>query len=82
MPQCRRSVGTYQETSSHATRPQSSQLAAPLWTDPDLRSGISVRDLISTLKKKKKKKAQAGYELSNILQKSSHAKKKAAPPPF
>ena len=36
------------------TRPQSSQLAEPLWTDPDLKSGISVRELISTLKKKKK----------------------------
>ena len=37
-------------------RPQSSQLAEPLWTDPGLKNGISVRDLISTLKKKKKKK--------------------------
>ena len=38
-------------------RLQSSQLAEPLWTDHGLRSGISVRDLIST---EKKKKAQAG----------------------
>ena len=30
-------------------RPQSSQLAEPLWTDPGLMSGISVRELISTL---------------------------------
>ena len=30
------------------TRPQSSQLAEPLWTDPGLKSGISVRELIST----------------------------------
>ena len=29
-----------------------SQLAEPLWTDPGLNSGISVCDLISTLKKK------------------------------
>ena len=29
------------------TYPQSSQLAEPLWTDPGLKSGISVRDLIS-----------------------------------
>ena len=36
------------------TRPQSSQLAESLWTDPSLNSGISVRELISTKKKKKK----------------------------
>ena len=30
------------------TQSQSSQLAAPLWTDPGLKSGISVRELIST----------------------------------
>ena len=40
-------------------RPQSSQLAEPLWTDPGVKSGNSVRELIST-SKKKKKKAQAG----------------------
>ena len=47
----RHSVGTYQETSSHATRQetlgQSSQLAEPLWTDPGQKSGTSVRELIS-----------------------------------
>ena len=32
-------------------RPQSSQLAEPLWTDPGLKSGIYVRELISTLNK-------------------------------
>ena len=47
------SVGTYQETSMHATCqgntwPQSSQLAEPLWTDPGFESGIGVRELIST----------------------------------
>ena len=57
MPLCRHSVETYQETSSLATpqgnsRPLSSQLAGPLWTDPGLKSGISVRDLTSTFKKK------------------------------
>ena len=36
-------------------RPQSSQLAEPLWTDLGIKSGISVRELISTLKKEKKK---------------------------
>ena len=81
MPQSRYSVGIYQETSSHATRQgntqsQSSQLAEPLWTDPGLASGISVRELISTIKKK----AQAENELSNILPKSSHARKKPPPP--
>ena len=35
-------------------RPQLSQLTEPLWTDPGIKSGISVRELISTSKKKKK----------------------------
>ena len=49
----------YPETSSQARnlsgniRLQSSQLAEPLWTDPGVKSGISVRELIPTLKKKK-----------------------------
>ena len=53
-PLSRHSVGIYQETSSHTTRQgtntrsQSSQLAEPLWTDPGLKSGISMRELIST----------------------------------
>ena len=46
-------------------RPQLSQLAEPLWTDPGVKSGISVCELIST-KKKKKKKVQAGSEWLNI----------------
>ena len=55
----RHSVGTYQVTSSHATRTgntrsQSSQLAETLWTDPGLKSEISVRELISTLNKQTK----------------------------
>ena len=33
-------------------RPQSSQLAEPLWTDSGLKSRTSLRELISTLKKK------------------------------
>ena len=53
-------------------RPQSSQIAEPLWTDPGLKSAISVRELISTLKKTKKQ-AQAGNQWSNILPKSSHS---------
>ena len=38
--------------SSGNTLLQSSQLAEPLWTDPGLKSGISLRELISTSKKK------------------------------
>ena len=34
--------------SSGNTRPQSSHLAEPLWTDSDLKCGISERDLIFT----------------------------------
>ena len=40
-------------------RPQSFQFAEPLWTDPGVKSGISVRELIST-SEEKRKKAQAG----------------------
>ena len=57
--------------SSGNSRLQSFQLDEPLWTDPGLKSGISRRELISTLKIK----AQAGNELSSILQKSSYARK-------
>ena len=39
-------------TLSETIRPQPSQVAGPLWTDPGIRSGLSVRELISTLKKK------------------------------
>ena len=60
------------------TRSQSSQLAEPLWTDLGQKSRISMRELISTLKKKKK--AQAGNEWLNILPKSLQARKK--PPPL
>ena len=50
--------------SSGNTRSQSSQVAEPLCTDPGLKSGISVRELISKLKKKLKKreKKSAGGE--------------------
>ena len=41
--------------SSGNTQPQSSQLAVPLWTDPNLKSGISGCALISTLKKKRRR---------------------------
>ena len=47
------SVGTYQENelarnSSGKSRPQSPQLAEPLWTDPGVKSAISAREIIST----------------------------------
>ena len=61
MPLSRHSVGTYQETSSHTTRQGTlgnSRLSSlSHCVDPGLKSGISVRDLIFTLKKKKKKNA-------------------------
>ena len=59
MPLSRPSVGTYQENEltrkwSGNTRPQSSQLAEPLWTDPGVKSGISVLKLISTHTKRRR----------------------------
>ena len=60
-------------------RPQSSQLAEPQWTDSGVKSGISMREPISTLKKKRG--VQAGNEWSNILPKSSQARKNSPPPP-
>ena len=52
-------VGTYAEMSSYATCQetfgQSSRLTEQLWTDPGLKSRISVHKLTSTSKKKKKK---------------------------
>ena len=69
----------FTRNSSSNTRSQSSQLAEPLWTDPGLESVIRVRELIS-ITKTKQKKAQAGNELSNILPKSWHARKKPPPP--
>ena len=48
----RQSVEISQDTSlpttGQGTRLQSSQLAEPLWTDPGLKGGISLRELIST----------------------------------
>ena len=61
------------------TQPQPPQLAEPLWTDPGIKSGIGVHELIST-QKKKKKKGQAGNKLSNIFPKFSHARKRPPSP--
>ena len=57
---------------------QSSQLAELLCTDPGLKSGISLRELISTLKKKRKK-VQAGNELCEHSPKTLAHKEKATP---
>ena len=59
MPLSRHSVGILSgheltRNLSGNIRPQSSQRAEPLWTDPGIKSGISVRELVSTSKKKKK----------------------------
>ena len=63
MPSSRHSVGTYPVTSSHATCQETFgysriQPAEPLWTDPGIKSGISVHELISTKKKKKKRRRE------------------------
>ena len=57
MPLSGQSVGTLSgneltRNSSGNTWSHSSQLAEPLWTNLGIKSGISVRELISTLKKK------------------------------
>ena len=49
---------------------QCSQLAEPLWTDPGIKSGIRVCELISSSK---------GNKWSNILKKFSQAMKKPSP---
>ena len=88
MPLFRHSVGTYQETSSHANRQGTfghsrlSSLSHSLSTDPGLKSGISVCKLISHEKKippppkKKRKKKSAAL---NLLPKSSQARKNLPP---
>ena len=64
-PLCRHTVGTYYNTSGN-TRPQSSQLAEPLWTDHGLRSGRPNLHF----KQKNKKKAQAGNALWTFFKNS------------
>ena len=67
MPLSGQSVGIYPETSSHTTCEGTlghSRLSSlrHLWTDPGLKGGISVRELMSTSTKKKRMKAQTGNE--------------------
>ena len=69
MPLSRHSVRTYPEISSHATcqgkfLPQSFQLDEPPWADPGIKSEISVRELISTLKKKNRTQEISGRTFS------------------
>ena len=54
--------------SSENTKLQLSQLAQLLWTDPGLKSGISLRQPISTLKKRKKEKRRRGMKCGTISQ--------------
>ena len=54
--------------------PRSSQLAEPLWTDPGIKSGISVCELIST--KKKKKSGRQGINGPTFFKKLLQARKK------
>ena len=70
MPLSSYSLGTYPETSSHTTCHgtfgHSRLTAEPLWTNSGIKSAISARELISTLKKK----AQAGNKWLNVPPKS------------
>ena len=78
MPLSEHSMETYPETSSHATCQETfghSRLS-PLWTDPDIRSAISVRELIPT-SKLRIIKAQAGNKWSSILPKILACEEKA-----
>ena len=62
----------FTRTLSENIRPQSSQLAELLWTDPGIKSGIRVFNFQTkarTKKGKKRKKAQTGND--NILPKST-----------
>ena len=79
------SLGTYLETSSHATCQgtfgQSSQLTEPLWPNSGPKCGTSVHELSSTSKKKKKKREKKLVnERLKILPKSSQMRKKPPPP--
>ena len=80
MPLSGHSVGTLSGNeltcnSSGNTQSQSSQLAEPLWTNPGVKRGISMRKLISN-KKKKEKKRRRGMNCRTVSQGSSHARKK------
>ena len=60
-------------------RTQSFQPAEPLWTDPGIKSGTSVHELISASNKQTKKRWQ-GMNGRTFSQKSSQTRKKPPPP--
>ena len=62
-------------------RPQSSQPAEPLWTDPWIKSEISVRELTSTSQKKKKKKRRRGMNGWTFSPNPSQPRIQPLPPP-
>ena len=82
MPLSGHRVETSPEMSSHTTCqgtwPQSPQLAEPLWTDPGVKSGMSVCKLMSTLEEEKK--AQAGNDWLNYLPKVFATRKESHQP--
>ena len=58
-------------------QPQSSQLTEPLWTDPGIKSGISVYELISALKKKKKHMQGMNGRIFSQMSQNSHKQGKS-----
>ena len=67
----------YSEGLHRNPRPQSSQIAKPLWIDPCLKSGRTNLNL----KKKKKRNRMRGLNGPTFFQKSSQAWKKPPPQP-
>ena len=64
---------------SRNIQPQSSQLAEPLWPDPGIKFGISVRELIST-SKHQQKSAGGGMNGRTFSPKASQEREKPPPP--
>ena len=61
--------------------PQSSGLTEPLWTDPGIKIGITVHELISTLKKKKgTRRSTCRERMVGHFHKILTSKKKLPPP--
>ena len=75
-------VSSYREVYfySQGTFGQSYQVAEPLWTDPGMKSGITVCELILTSTKDKPKKCRWGMNGQTFLPTSSQARKKPPPP--
>ena len=62
------------------TQSQSSQLTEPLWTDPGLKSGLSMCELISTIKKKKRSTGVEWMVSPKICAREEKAASKMPPP--